>query len=189
MQIQGALRDYTARHHLGIAETARLFAAANTSATDAVVAAWDAKLHYGRWRPMTAIQLADTDGNPATPADPQWQPLLVTPPHPDYISGHAAVAGAVTQTLSGLLRTMRLDLTLFSEATGTTRHYEYADRLNEDMINARVWAGNHFRSADVAGCQAGSRIGVWAVTHYFRPLRSAQAAPTALPTCPQTSTR
>lgn len=189
VQIQGALRDYTARHYLGIAETARLFAAANTSATDAVVAAWDAKLHYGRWRPITAIQLADTDGNSATPADPQWQPLLVTPPHPDYISGHAAVAGAVTQTLSGLLGTMRLDLTLFSEATGTTRHYKYADRLNEDMINARVWAGIHFRSADVAGCQAGSRIGFWAVTHYFRPLRSAHASPTALPTCPQTTTR
>ncbi|MET7931026.1 vanadium-dependent haloperoxidase [Streptomyces sp. NPDC005349] len=190
-QIQAALRDYTARHHLGIAETARLFAAANTSATDAVVAAWDAKLHYGRWRPITAIQLADTDGNPATPADPQWQPLLVTPPHPDYISGHAAVAGAVTQTLSGLLGTMRLDLTLFSVATGTTRHYAYADRLNEDMINARVWAGIHFRSADVAGCRAGSRIGAWAVTHYFRSLRSshAQASPTARPTCPQTGTR
>ncbi|MER5916388.1 hypothetical protein ABT124_39855 [Streptomyces sp. NPDC001982] len=97
----------------------------------------------------------------------------------------------MTQTLSGLLGTMRLDLTLFSEATGTTRHYEYADRLNEDMINARVWAGIHFRSADVAGCRAGSRIGAWAVTHYFRPLRSshAQASPTARPTCPQTGTR
>ncbi|MGW4047880.1 vanadium-dependent haloperoxidase [Streptomyces sp. NPDC004721] len=191
VQIQAAVGDYTARHHLGITETARLFAAANTSATDAVVASWNAKLHYGRWRPITAIQLADTDGNPATAADPLWQPLLPTPPHPDYISGHAAVAGAVTQTLSGLLGTTRLDLTLFSEATGTTRHYQYADRLNEDMINARVWAGIHSRSADVAGCQTGSRIGVWAVTHYFRPLRPshAQTSPTTRPTCPQTGTR
>ncbi|MFB9463433.1 vanadium-dependent haloperoxidase [Streptomyces cinereospinus] len=191
VQIQAALRLYTARHHLGITETARLFAAANTSATDAVVASWDAKLHYGRWRPITAIHLAHTDGNPATPADPQWQPLLVTPPHPDHISGHAAVAGAVTRTLSGLLGTPRLDLTFFSEATGTTRHYAYADRLNEDMINARVWAGIHFRSADVSGCRAGSRIGVWAVTHYFQPLRSSHtpASPAVRPTCPQTGTR
>ncbi|MGW1540488.1 vanadium-dependent haloperoxidase [Streptomyces sp. NPDC002309] len=191
VQVQAALRDHTARHRLGIAETARLFAAANTSATDAVVAAWDAKLHYGLWRPITAIHLADTDGNPATTADPQWQPLLVTPPHPDYVSGHAAVAGAVTQTLSGLLGTTRLDLTFFSEATGTTRHYAYADRINEDMIDARVWAGIHFRSADVAGCRAGSRIGVWAVTHYFRPLGSsdAQGAPTARSTCPQGDSR
>ncbi|WP_230885574.1 vanadium-dependent haloperoxidase [Streptomyces spinoverrucosus] len=191
VQVQAALRDYTARHHLGIAETARLFAAANTSGTDAVVAAWDAKLHYGLWRPITAIQLADTDGNPATSADPQWEPLLVTPPHPDYISGHAAVAGAVTQALSGLLGTTRLDLTFFSEATGTTRHYEYADRINEDMIDARVWAGIHFRSADVAGCQAGSRVGAWAVTHYFRPLRSSydQASPAVRSTCPRAGMR
>ncbi|GGT14277.1 vanadium-dependent haloperoxidase [Streptomyces chromofuscus] len=191
VQVQAALRDHTARHRLGIAETARLFAAANTSATDAVVASWDAKLHYGRWRPITAIHLAHTDGNPAAAPDPQWQPLLVTPPHPDYLSGHAAVAGAVTQTLSGLLGTLRLDLTFFSEATGTTRHYDHAHRLNEDMINARVWAGIHVRSADVAGCRAGNRIGVWAVTHYFQPLRSshAQAAPTARPTCPQTGMR
>ncbi|MFJ3306905.1 vanadium-dependent haloperoxidase [Streptomyces sp. NPDC086549] len=187
VQIQGALRDYTDRHHLGIAETARMFAAANMSATDAVITAWDAKLHYGRWRPITAIQLADTDGNPATVADPLWQPLLITPPHPDYISGHAAVAGAVAQTLSGILGTTRLDLNISSEATGTTRHYAYADQLNEDMINARVWAGIHFRSADVAGCRAGNRIGVWTLTHYFQPQRSPLqlALSTARPTCPQ----
>ncbi|GHJ99469.1 hypothetical protein SY2F82_12670 [Streptomyces sp. Y2F8-2] len=170
-QIQAALRDYTDRHHLGIAETARVFAAANTSATDAVITAWDAKLRYGRWRPITAVQLADTDGNPATQADPQWQPLLLTPPHPDYLSGHTTVTGAVTRTLSGILGTTRLDLNIPSEITGTTRHYAYADQLDQDMIDARVWAGIHFRSADVAGAQAGKRIGTWALTHYFQPLR------------------
>jgi hypothetical protein len=190
VQIQAALRDYTTRHHLGIAETARMFAATNTSATDAVITAWDAKLDYGRWRPITAIQLADTDANPATEADPQWQLLLVTPPHPDYISGHATVTGAVTQTLSEILGSMRLDLNIPSEATGTTRHYEFADRLNEDMINARVWAGIYFRSADVAGCCAGNRIGAWALTHYFQPLHSPhrQASATSRPTCPQGAT-
>ncbi|WP_258564019.1 vanadium-dependent haloperoxidase [Streptomyces himalayensis] len=171
VQFQTAFRDYTARHRLGIAETARLFAAANTSATDAVVATWDAKLHYGFWRPITAIQLADTDDNPATEADPQWQPLLVTPPHPDYVSGHAAVAGAVTRTLTGILGTPHLDLNISSEATDTTRHYDHADQLNEDMINARVWAGIHFRTADIAGRETGSRIGVWTLNHHFQPLR------------------
>ncbi|MFF4211721.1 vanadium-dependent haloperoxidase [Streptomyces sp. NPDC001796] len=148
-----------------------MFAAVNTAAADAVITAWDAKLRYGRWRPITAVQLADTDGNPGTQADPQWQPLLVTPPHPDYLSGHTTVTGAVTQTLSGILGTTRLDLNIPSEITGTTRHYAYADQLNQDMIDARVWAGIHFRSADVAGAQTGKRIGGWAVTHYFRPLR------------------
>ncbi|MGP8296771.1 vanadium-dependent haloperoxidase [Streptomyces inhibens] len=186
VQLQTAFRDHTARHHLDIADTARMFAAANASATDAVITAWDAKLHYGFWRPITAIQLADTDDNPATEADPQWQPLLITPPHPDYISGHAAVTGAVTQTLAGILGTTHLDLNIPSEVTGTTRHYEYADQFNEDMINARVWAGIHFRTADIAGCQAGNRIGGWTLTHYFQPLRPThpQASPPAQPTCP-----
>ncbi len=189
VQLQEAFRDYTARHHLGIAETARLFAAGNTSATDAVVTAWDAKLHYGFWRPITAVRLADTDGNPATEADPQWQPLLVTPPHPDYISGHTAVAGAVTQTLTGILGTTRLDFNVSSEITGTTRHYEYADQFNEDVINARVWSGIHSRTADTAGCRAGNRIGVWTLTHYFQPLRPPrpQATPPVRPTCPHGS--
>ncbi|MGW5243028.1 vanadium-dependent haloperoxidase [Streptomyces sp. NPDC004129] len=184
VQVQGALRDYTARHRLDIADTARMFAAVNASATDAVITAWDAKLHYGRWRPITAVRLADIDGNPATSADPQWEPLLVTPPHPDYISGHAAVTGAVTQTLSGILGTTRLDLNFSSEATGTTRHYDDAARLNEDMVDARVWAGIHFRSADLAGCRAGSRIGVWALAHSFRPLRSRPEPAAPRPACP-----
>ncbi|MFE7773597.1 vanadium-dependent haloperoxidase [Streptomyces sp. NPDC057445] len=186
VQFQEAFRDHTARHRLDIAETARLFAAGNASATDAVVAAWDAKLHYGFWRPITAVRLADTDGNPATEADPSWEPLLVTPPHPDYVSGHAAVAGAVTRTLTGILGTAHIDLDISSELTGTTRHYEYADQLNEDMINARVWAGIHSRSADTAGCRAGNRIGVWTLAHYFQPVHPPreQASPPVRPTCP-----
>ncbi|MGW7490297.1 vanadium-dependent haloperoxidase [Streptomyces sp. NPDC054786] len=189
VQLQSAFRDHSARHHLRIAETARLVAAANASATDAVVTAWDAKLHYGFWRPITAVQLADTDGNPATEADPQWQPLLVTPPHPDYLSGHTAVTGAVTRTLTGILGTPHLDLTFSSEATGTTRHYDDAGRLNEDMINARVWGGIHFRTADIDGCDAGGRIGAWTLTHYFQPLRPARphASPPATSTCPHGS--
>ncbi|WP_329391235.1 vanadium-dependent haloperoxidase [Streptomyces sp. NBC_01716] len=174
VQLQSAFRDYTARHHFRIAETARMFAAANASATDAAIAAWDAKLHHGFWRPITAVQLADTDGNPATDADPDWEPLLVTPPHPDYISGHAALAGAVTRTLTGILGTTRIDLTIPSEGTGTTRHYEYADQLNEDMINARVWAGIHFRTADITGCRTGSRVGAWTLAHHFQPLGAAR---------------
>ncbi|MFD3454871.1 vanadium-dependent haloperoxidase [Streptomyces sp. NPDC058691] len=190
VQFQTAFRDYSARHHLDIADTARLFAAANASATDAVITAWDAKFHYGVWRPITAIQLADTDGNSATDPDPQWQPLLVTPPHPDYISGHTAVTGAVVQTLTGIFGTTRLDLNIPSEVTGTTRRYDDATQLNQDMIDARVWAGIHTRTADTEGCRAGARIGVWTLTHYFRPLHPAHpgSSPPTVPTCPRGNT-
>ncbi|MFD5102559.1 vanadium-dependent haloperoxidase [Streptomyces albidochromogenes] len=172
VQFQTAFRDHAARHRLGIADTARLFAAVNTAAADAVIASWDSKLHYGFWRPISAVQLAGTDGNAATEAVPGWQPLLVTPPHPDYVSGHATVAAAVLRTAAGVLGTSRLDLYVRSEATSTTRHYPHADRFNKDMVDARVWGGIHFRSADLAGCHAGNRIGDWALGHYFQPLRT-----------------
>ncbi|MBT2489857.1 vanadium-dependent haloperoxidase [Streptomyces sp. ISL-96] len=186
VQFQTAFRDYAARHRLGIADTARLFAAANTSAADAVVTAWDSKLHYAFWRPVTAIHQAGTDDNPETEADPRWQPLLLTPPHPDYISGHAAVAGAVLRTVAGVLGTSRIDLNVRSEAIATTRHYEYADRFNKDMADARVWGGIHFRSADIAGCEAGNRIADWALAHYFKPVRRSMppGSLSPLPKCP-----
>nr|WP_237522996.1 vanadium-dependent haloperoxidase [Streptomyces sp. SID1328] len=169
-QVQIAVRDHAARHRLGIAETARLFAAVNASATDAVVTAWDAKLHYGTWRPITAIRLADTDGNPATTADPAWEPLLLTPPHPDYIAGHTTVAAAVARALTGVLRTSHLDLHVPSEVTGTTRFYGSADDLNREVVDARVWGGVHSRTADVVGCRAGTRVAAWALDHYFQPV-------------------
>ncbi|WP_346162633.1 vanadium-dependent haloperoxidase [Streptomyces bangladeshensis] len=169
-QVQSALRDHAARHRLGIAETARLFAAVNAPAADAVVTAWDAKLHYASWRPITAIRLADTDGNPATTADPAWEPLLPTPPHPDHIAGHAAVAAAVARALTGVLGTSRIDLYVPSEVTGTTRYYGSADALNRDVVDARVWGGVHSRTADVAGRRAGTRVAAWALDHYFRPV-------------------
>ncbi|MGW1621504.1 vanadium-dependent haloperoxidase [Streptomyces sp. NPDC002172] len=149
-QVQAAVRDHAARHRLGIAETARLFAAVNASATDAVVTAWDAKFHYGSWRPITAIRLAATDGNPATTADPAWEPLLPTPPHPDYIAGHTTVAAAVARAPTGVLGTPRIDLRVPSDVTGTTRFYGSAGDLDRDVVDARVWGGVHTRTADVA---------------------------------------
>ncbi|MFG2954703.1 vanadium-dependent haloperoxidase [Streptomyces sp. NPDC048291] len=168
-QVQAAVRDHAARHRLGIAATARLFAAVNASAADAVVTAWDAKYHYGSWRPITAIRLADTDGNPATTADPAWEPLLVTPPHPDYVAGHTTVAAAVARALTGVLGTSHIDLHVPSDVTGTTRYYGSADDLDRDVVDARVWGGVHSRTADVAGCRAGARVAAWALDHYFRP--------------------
>ncbi|MBY8841097.1 vanadium-dependent haloperoxidase [Streptomyces sp. SP2-10] len=178
-QVQSAVRDHAARHRLGIARTARLFAAVNASATDAVVTAWDAKLHYGSWRPITAIRLADTDGNPATTADPAWEPLLLTPPHPDHIAGHTTVAAAVVRALTGVLGTSRIDLRVPSEVTGTMRFYGSAEDLERDVVDARVWGGVHSRTADVAGRRAGTRLAAWALDHYFRPVAKHGTRPVA----------
>ncbi|MFJ8468514.1 vanadium-dependent haloperoxidase [Streptomyces swartbergensis] len=170
LDLQGALGDHATRHGFDIAETARLYAAANTAQADAVIAAWDAKLHYGTWRPVTAIREADTDGNPATRADRHWEPLLVTPAHPDYLSGHATMGGALMRMLTGILGTSRVDLHIRSITTGASRHYRYAREYEQDVVDARVWGGIHTRTADEAGSATGRRLAAWALRTYFRPV-------------------
>ncbi|MEU5365163.1 vanadium-dependent haloperoxidase [Streptomyces sp. NPDC005925] len=167
VEIQQALGDHAARHAFDITDTARLYAAANTVVTDAVIAAWDAKFHYGSWRPITAIREADTDGNPATRADPAWEPLIPTPPHPDYLSGHATWGGALMRALETLFGTSRVDLDIPSAGTGTVRHYENAEDYVRDVIDARVWAGIHTRTADVVGSATGERVATWALERHF----------------------
>ena len=95
-----ALRDVAAAHVKGIEDNARLLALANLAMADAVIAAWDSKKHYVLWRPVTAIQEGENDGNVATAGDPSWQPFLNTPPYPEYTSGANVVTGALTRTLA-----------------------------------------------------------------------------------------
>ncbi|CAL9580703.1 hypothetical protein SUDANB108_05054 [Streptomyces sp. enrichment culture] len=170
LDLQGALGDRAVRHGLGIAETARLYAAANTVQADAVITAWDAKLHYGTWRPVTALREADTDGNPATRPHRRWEPLLTTPAHPDYLSGHATMGGALMRMLTGVLGTSRVDLRIRSATTGTTRHYRYARDYEREVSDARVWGGIHTRTADEVGVATGHRLADWALRSYFRPV-------------------
>jgi hypothetical protein len=158
----------TLRHGMDISDTARLFAAVNMSVADAIIASWDAKLHYAYWRPITAINRADTDGNPDTTLpDTPWVPLLVTPPYPDYTSGLNSNVGAVSRTLS---RLGAMDLFITSPAAGVTRHYVSPSTFNQDAMDARVWSGIHFRTADRVAIDVATRIADWGLDHYFRPL-------------------
>jgi hypothetical protein len=170
---QAALSDLTARHAMDISDTARLFAAVDMSITDAVIAVWDSKYHYGYWRPITAIQLADTDENDDTAADTTWEPFVPTPPgtppYPDYVSGFNGVTGAYTASLSRILGAGQLDLYITSAAAGVTRHYMNASALNQDGIDGRVFLGIHFRTADEVAIDMGTQIANWGLDHYFQP--------------------
>jgi hypothetical protein len=166
---QAALRDLTARRAMDISDTARLFAAVDMSITDAVIAVWDSKFHFGYWRPITAIQL-DNDGNPDTVADPTWEPLVPTPPYPEYVSGFNGVTGAFTGSLSRILGSGNLDLNITSPTAGVTRHYATASALNRDGIDGRVWLGIHFRTADEVAIDMGTQIANWGLDHYFQPI-------------------
>ncbi|MGW0910213.1 vanadium-dependent haloperoxidase [Streptomyces sp. NPDC002784] len=169
-QLQSAYRERVTRRGLDIVEAARLFAAVNTASADATITTWNSKLTYALWRPVTAVRLADTDGNPDTEADPAWLPLANTPPYPDYIGGHCATDGAVIAVLDRLTGG-DIDLRVHSSVTGTTRTYRDSADFNRDVIDARVWEGIHFRTADEVGNRIGRQIGRFALAHHFRPVR------------------
>jgi hypothetical protein len=168
-QYHAALRDLAARREMDISDRARLFAAVSMSVADAAITVWDAKVYYGLWRPSTAIQLAEEDGNPATTADPTWEPLLPNPAYPDYTSGLNGVIGSATRALSRVLGTDRIDLTISSPMTNTTRYYEFVDPLCADAVDGRIWVGLHFRFADVAAMAQGQQVADWALDRYFKP--------------------
>jgi hypothetical protein len=171
VQFNAALRDQAAKRGLDIVRSARMFAAVDMTVADALITTWRAKLFYGFWRPSTAIQLADTDGNPATAPDPTWTPLLVNPNYPDYVSGYTAFAASFSQSLEEVVG-RHLDLTLISTAVpGVTRSYDRGRALRADVVNARVWLGIHFRFADVAARNLGTHLAEWTLHHYFQPVK------------------
>jgi hypothetical protein len=171
VQFNTALRDQVTVRDLDIVDAARMFAAIDMSLADAEISVWYAKYVDGFWRPITAINLADTDGNPPTVADPTWVPLLTTPPYPEYPSGYNVVSSTVSHGLEDLFRTRHLQLTLISTAVpGVQRHYDSGRALRRDVVDARVWLGIHFRFADTASRDLGRRLTAWTLDHYFRPL-------------------
>ena len=101
---QRAVRAISAKQHLNIGNNARLFALLTLSMADSFLMTWDSKLHYNFWRPITAIQLAEDDGNPDTAAQSDWKPLLTTPPYPDYTSGQKQPGGRSDANTQALLR-------------------------------------------------------------------------------------
>jgi hypothetical protein len=176
-------RTLAASQNLNIVENARLFAMENLAAADALIGCWNDKYYWQFWRPITAIREADTDGNPATEADPMWLPLfdpatpvfnpppLFTPPFPDHPSGHCSATAAFTHTLKNFFGTDRIAFSAFSNKSGTTRSFNrFSDALDE-VIDARVWAGIHFRTADEQGARLGKKVARYLKNHYFQPVR------------------
>jgi hypothetical protein len=155
---------------LGPVQTARMLAMAHVAGGDAMIACFDAKYHYVSWRPVQAIQRADTDGNPRTEADPTWQPLRPTPNHPEYPSAHACHTTAIATALERFFGTRAVPFSLDSLVTGETRYYDTPEDVVQEVDRARVWAGFHFRSSDQEGSVLGRRVGRFVTRHFFQPL-------------------
>jgi hypothetical protein len=170
VQFNATLRDQATLRNLDITQSARMFAAADISTADAIITVWYAKYIYGLWRPITAVNLADTDGNPATTPDPTWVPLVNAPPYTEYRSGYNSVTATTTGVLEQLFHTQQLNLTLISTAVpNATRHYNTGDAVRADVVDARVWLGFHFRFADIASRNLSLQRSNWTVNHYFQP--------------------
>jgi hypothetical protein len=152
-----------------LADTARFFALINFAACDGMIAGFDAKYHYGFWRPFHAIRLADTDGNPATEPDPLWTSLIPAPNHPEYISTHSTVTAASMRVLALLLGN-QTPFTLSSPALpGVTVTYQSFSDAAVEVGLSRIWGGIHFRTACEVGRAVGESIADQAVTNYLLP--------------------
>jgi hypothetical protein len=141
------MRDRAVRHQMDIVESARMLAAANTAGADALITCWRIKYEHPFWRPVTAIQQADRDGNPATAPDPAWASLRPSPPYPDHPSGHGCVSSAVAESLEELFGAGQVDMQIRSSVTNTMRTYDDEQAWLDDVVDARVWLGIHFRDA------------------------------------------
>ena len=156
---------------LDLVQTARMLAMAHVAGGDAMIGCFDAKYHYWFWRPFQAIPQADTDGNPATLADPSWLPLSATPNFPEYPSAHACHSEAVVRALQSFFGTDRVPFSLDSRITHATRQYERLHEVVDDVDAARVLVGFHFFNSDLHGSKLGRRVGEYVADHYFRPTR------------------
>jgi hypothetical protein len=173
-QWNSALRGIATRYLRRTGDSARLFALANMATADALISSWDSKVHFAFWRPVTAIVEADHDDNPQTASDASWQPLINTPNYPDYTSGANNVAGAMTRTLELFFDSNRVTFdvtTAVPQALRKTRTYRRFSDAADDMVEARMLLGIHFRFADVAGRTQGRRVADWTFNHSLLPLR------------------
>jgi hypothetical protein len=151
-------------------ETARMLAMAHVAGGDAMIACFDAKYHYLSWRPVHAIQRADTDGTPRTVPDPAWRPLLATPNHPEYPSAHACHTTAIAEALDGFFGPGRFPFSVDSLVTGETRDYRRFKDVVGEVNDARVWAGFHFRYSQEDGSKLGRRVARFVLANFFQPL-------------------
>jgi hypothetical protein len=139
--------DASRARHLTLTENARLFALLTIAEADAIISCWDAKYFFELWRPITAIRLADTDGNPDTAPDPTWTPLIATPPYPEYDSGHQSVSRSSATVLIAYFGDSAPVEAVSDGLPGITRHWANFTAAADDASMARIWAGIHFRFA------------------------------------------
>jgi hypothetical protein len=172
-QWQLAFRDIAAAHVDNISDSSRLFALITISMADAMITVWDSKRHFMLWRPVTAIQEGDNDGNKHTEGDVNWRPFINTPPYPDYSSGANGVSWAAMRALKLFFGTDHFTFVVTSNnpaAIPPTRTYTRFSDAGEEVLEARILQGIHFRFADEAGAKQGRKVASYVFKNFLRPV-------------------
>src|SRR5215469_9758785 len=170
-------RQIVIAKNMDLLDSARFMALASVAAVDAIIAVFDAKYKYEFWRPITAIRNGDIDGNPATERDATWQPIDATPMHPEYPCAHCIVSSSVAAVIEALLGSEDIpEVSLTSPfAPGVTHRFTNLRVYSDEVANARICAGFHYRFSTIAGREMGQKIGAYVVKTVMQPAQTAMA--------------
>jgi hypothetical protein len=169
VMFNATFRTVTEHKGMGVAEEARFYAMVNMAAADSLIACWVEKERWGFWRPVTAIQNGDADGNDRTVGDPTWTPLVASPPYPDHTSGYNCITGGMMHAAQRFFGHPTMDLSVTNLANGATKDYTRFSSVYADTIEARILQGLHFRTADEDGARLGRQVANWIARNFFRP--------------------
>jgi hypothetical protein len=170
-------RQVAIARNMSVLDSARFMALVSAATMDAMIAVFDAKYKYEFWRPITAIRNGDIDGNPATERVATWQPIDATPMHPEYPCAHCITSSAIAAVIEGLLGTDEIpEVALTSPfAPGVTHRFTNLRAYLEEVANARIYAGFHYRNSTIFGQEMGQKIGDWVVKSVMQPVQAAMA--------------
>jgi hypothetical protein len=157
---------------MSVGDSARFMALVAVGLNEALIAVFDAKYHYNFWRPITSIRNGDIDGNPATDREATWQPIDNTPMHPEYPCAHCILSGTVSGVIKTVLGTVDIPEIAISSATapGVTHRWTNLTAFTDEVANARIWAGFHYRFSTRVGTDMGHQIGEYVVKNVMQPV-------------------
>ena len=164
-------RQLITAKQMSIIDSARFMALFAVALTDAYIAVFDAKYHYEFWRPITAIRNGDISGNPATELDATWQPIDNTPMHPEYPCAHCIQSGAAVAVIESVLGSADIPEVSVTSSTapGVTHRWTNLGVFSDEISNARIWAGFHYRFSTRVGTDMGRQIGAYVVKSVMQP--------------------
>jgi hypothetical protein len=169
------VRQLVTAKQMSVVDSARFMTLVAVGLNDALIAVFDAKYHYEFWRPITAIRNGDIDNNQATDREATWQPIDNTPLHPEYPCAHCILSGSVAGTIKTALGTADIPEIAVTSPTapGVTHRWTNMATFTEEVANARIWAGFHYRFSTRVGTGMGLQIGEYVVKNVMQPVETA----------------